>query len=289
MWSLRPCVSNNGHILVIILLCTHSSGSTPIWTHRIVTAWELCGNSQQSFIYYCHYKSCCNPIEVDFSVILWLKIKTSTLSHSPHTVIIIFTGREEEKGSVTFWQRAQQQSSWLCHALREARCHLTPQTPGKGDAWEWEGTCQRSESFSLLIFLYTKFLQAQSQLQAAGEILHTSMMYGHKPLTPKHPHPSTPSSDGESTKENSPVDSQLESSGETSKRTWLTSVSHVHTCCDMARVAQLMEKNDVCEDCKEQKMVEFHASDLERHDRAIDIQEWTSTALLQILRQDLLN
>ena len=57
----------------------------------------------------------------------------------------------------------------------------------------------------------------------------------------------------------------------------------------MARVAQLMEKNDVCEDCKEQKMVEFHASDLERHDRAIDIQEWTSTALLQILRQDLLN
>ena len=57
----------------------------------------------------------------------------------------------------------------------------------------------------------------------------------------------------------------------------------------MARVAQLMEKNDVCEDCKEQKMAEFHASVLERHDRAIDIQEWTSTALLEILRQDLLN
>ena len=60
---------------------------------------------------------------------------------TPHILIIIFTGREEEKGLVTFWQVAQQQSSWLCHALREARCHPTPQTPGEGDAWGWEGTC----------------------------------------------------------------------------------------------------------------------------------------------------
>ena len=140
-----------------------------------------------------------------------------------------------------------------------------------------------------MIFLYTKFLQAQNQLQAAGELLHTSMMYGHKPLTPKHPHPSTPSSDGESAKENSPVDSQLESSGETSKRTRLTSVSRVHSRRDMAKVAQLMEKNDAREDRKEQKMADFHASVLERHDRAIDIQERTSTALLEILRQGLLN
>ena len=36
----------------------------------------------------------------------------------------------------------------------------------------------------------------------------------------------------------------------------------------MAKVAQLMEKNDACEDHKEQKMAEFHASVLERHDRA---------------------
>ena len=91
------------------------------------------------------------------------------------------------------------------------------------------------------------------------------MMYGHKPLTPKHPCPSTPSSDGESAKENSPVDSQLESSGEISKRMRLTSVSQVHSCRDMAKVAQLMEKNDAREDCKEQKMADFHASVLERH------------------------
>ena len=143
--------------------------------------------------------------------------------------------------------------------------------------------------FFLLIFLYTKFLQAQNQLQAAGEILSTSMMYGHKNMTLKHAPPSTPSSDGESTKESSPVDSQLESSGETSEKMQLTSVSHVHSHHDMARVAQLMEKNDTCEDCKEQKMVEFHASVLERHDRAIDIQEQMSTALLEILRQGLLN
>ena len=57
----------------------------------------------------------------------------------------------------------------------------------------------------------------------------------------------------------------------------------------MAKVAQLMEKNDACEDHKEQKMAEFHASVLERHDRAIDIQGWMSTALLEILRQGLLN
>ena len=50
-----------------------------------------------------------------------------------------------------------------------------------------------------------------------------------------------------------------------------------------------MEKNDACEDCKEQKMAEFHASVLERHDRAIDILEQMPTALLEILRQGLLN
>ena len=74
-----------------------------------------------------------------------------------------------------------------------------------------------------------------------------------------------------------------------SKRMRLTSVSHVHSRHDMAKVAQLMEKNDAHENCKEQKMAEFHASVLERHDRGIDIQEWTSTALLEILRQGLLN
>ena len=116
-----------------------------------------------------------------------------------------------------------------------------------------------------MIFLYTKFLQAQNQLWAAGELLRTSMIYGHKPLTPKHPRPSTPSSDGESAKENSLVDSQLESSGETSKSMRLTSVSWVHLRRDMAKVAQLMEKNDAREDCKEQKMADFHASVLERH------------------------
>ena len=35
---------------------------------------------------------------------------------------------------------------------------------------------------------------------------------------------------------------------------------------------------DACEDCKEQKMAEFHTSVLERHDRAIDILEQMSTA-----------
>ena len=41
MRSLRPCVSTNSHIIVIMVLHTHSSGSTPIRTHCIVTAWEL--------------------------------------------------------------------------------------------------------------------------------------------------------------------------------------------------------------------------------------------------------
>ncbi|KAF8532163.1 hypothetical protein JB92DRAFT_3104256 [Gautieria morchelliformis] len=54
-------------------------------------------------------------------------------------------------------------------------------------------------------------------------------------------------------------------------------------------VAQLIEKKDAHEDCKEQKIEEFYASLLERHDRAINIQERTSTALLEILRQGLLN
>ncbi|KAF8519926.1 hypothetical protein JB92DRAFT_2828266 [Gautieria morchelliformis] len=119
--------------------------------------------------------------------------------------------------------------------------------------------------------------EAQNRLRAAGEILRASMMHGHKPMATKRTRPSTPSSDGESTKENSPVDSPLDSGGEMSKRTRLTSV------------ARLMEKNDAREDRKEQKMEEFHASLLERHDRAIDIQERMSTALLDILRQGLLN
>ncbi|KAF8530644.1 hypothetical protein JB92DRAFT_3106255 [Gautieria morchelliformis] len=131
--------------------------------------------------------------------------------------------------------------------------------------------------------------EAQNRLRAAGEILCAPMMHGHKPMAMKRTHPSTPSSDGESTKENSPVDSPLESGGEMSKRTRLTSVSHVHSRRDMAKVAWLMEKNNAREDRKEQKMEEFHVSLLERHDRAIDIQEWTSTVLLDILRQGLLN
>ena len=72
----------------------------------------------------------------------WHGLRYVIISHlTPHILIIIFTGREEEKGSVTFWQGAQQWSSWLCHALREARCHPTPQTPGEGDVWGWEATC----------------------------------------------------------------------------------------------------------------------------------------------------
>ncbi|KAF8509951.1 hypothetical protein JB92DRAFT_3119384 [Gautieria morchelliformis] len=115
--------------------------------------------------------------------------------------------------------------------------------------------------------------EAQNWLRAAGEILRASMMHGHKHMTMKRMRPSTPLSDGESMKENTPVDSQVDSSGGTSKRT----------------VARLMEKNDEHEDHKEQKMEQFHARLLERHDRVIDIQEWMSTALLEILRQGLLN
>ncbi|KAF8527112.1 hypothetical protein JB92DRAFT_3107930 [Gautieria morchelliformis] len=110
--------------------------------------------------------------------------------------------------------------------------------------------------------------EAQNWLRAAGEILRASMMHGHKPMATKRTRPSTPSSDGETTKENSLVDSPLESGGEMSKRTRLTSVSRVHSHRDMAKVAQLMEKNDTREDCKEQKMEEFHASLLERHDKS---------------------
>ncbi|KAF8515476.1 hypothetical protein JB92DRAFT_3114956 [Gautieria morchelliformis] len=69
---------------------------------------------------------------------------------------------------------------------------------------------------------------------------------------------------------------------------WLRAAGEI-LCRDMAKVARLMEKGDAREDRKEQKMEEFHASLLERHDRAIDIQERTSTALLDILRQGLLN
>ncbi|KAF8490272.1 hypothetical protein JB92DRAFT_3128983 [Gautieria morchelliformis] len=61
--------------------------------------------------------------------------------------------------------------------------------------------------------------KAQNWLRAAGEILRTSMMHGHKPMATKRTRPSTPSSDGESMKENSPVDSLLESGREMSKRT----------------------------------------------------------------------
>ncbi|KAF8469351.1 hypothetical protein JB92DRAFT_2838476 [Gautieria morchelliformis] len=122
--------------------------------------------------------------------------------------------------------------------------------------------------------------EAQNRLRVAGEILGASMMHGHKHTTTKRMLPSTPSSDSESTKENTTVDSQADSSSETSKRTRLTSLS---------RVARLMEKNDEREDRKEQKMEQFHAKLLERHDRVIDIQERTSTALLEILRQGLLN
>ena len=64
MLSLRLCVSNNGHILVIILLYTHSSGSTPIQTYSIVTVWELPCDSHIFLTYNCHCVSCCNPIKV---------------------------------------------------------------------------------------------------------------------------------------------------------------------------------------------------------------------------------
>ena len=67
--SLRPCVSNNGHILVITLLCTHSSGSAPIQTHCITTAWELCGNSPHIYFYpYHHYIAYMNTIKLAYSV-----------------------------------------------------------------------------------------------------------------------------------------------------------------------------------------------------------------------------
>jgi hypothetical protein len=110
----------------------------------------------------------------------------------------------------------------------------------------------------LLPLLHTQIMWAQNQLQVAGEILRASMMHGHKKA--KCMGPSTPSSDGESTKENTPADSLAESSGEMSKRTQLTSVSHVHSGCEIAKAAHLIERNDDREECKEKKMDVFHAS-----------------------------
>ncbi|KAF8516087.1 hypothetical protein JB92DRAFT_2829414 [Gautieria morchelliformis] len=102
--------------------------------------------------------------------------------------------------------------------------------------------------------------EAQNWLRAAGEILHVSMMHGHKHMTTKRTWPSTPSSDARRI----PVVKRPRGR-------------------DSPVVARLMEKNDERKDRKEQKMEQFHVSLLERHNRAIDIQEWTSTALLEIL------
>ncbi|KAF8484301.1 hypothetical protein JB92DRAFT_2837000 [Gautieria morchelliformis] len=109
--------------------------------------------------------------------------------------------------------------------------------------------------------------EAQNWLQAAGEILHASMMHGHKHTTTKR-----------MTMKRTPPSTPL------SNARWIPAVKHPRGH-DSLVVAHLMENNDECEDHKEQKMEQFHASLLERHDRAIDIQEWTSTALLEILRQ----
>ena len=51
-----------------------SGGSTTIQTHCIVTAWESPGDSHSFLTYNRHYLSCCNPIEVDFSMIVGYRI-----------------------------------------------------------------------------------------------------------------------------------------------------------------------------------------------------------------------
>ncbi|KAF8526787.1 hypothetical protein JB92DRAFT_3224854 [Gautieria morchelliformis] len=108
--------------------------------------------------------------------------------------------------------------------------------------------------------------EAQNRLRVAGEILRASMMHGHKHTTTKRTRPSTPLSDAR----------------------WIPAVKRPRGR-DSPVVARLMEKNDEREDRKEQKMEQFHAKLLERHDRVIDIQEQTSTVLLEILRQGQLN
>ena len=52
-----------------------SSGSTTTWTHCIVTVWELHCNSH-NLLSTTVTVSCCDPIEVDFSMILWCEIRT---------------------------------------------------------------------------------------------------------------------------------------------------------------------------------------------------------------------
>ncbi|KAF8492260.1 hypothetical protein JB92DRAFT_2835457 [Gautieria morchelliformis] len=78
------------------------------------------------------------------------------------------------------------------------------------------------------------------------------------------------------------------SSTESNKRTQLTSVSCVHGVRETARVARILEQSEEREARREKAMETFHASLLERQDRALAIQERTATALLDILREGLL-
>ena len=123
-------------------------------------------------------------------------------------------------------------------------------------------------------------------LHTARESLHESMITGHRV---KQTWPLPPSSDDDSIKENTPVNSPTVSSAGASKRTCLMSVSYTNSQHELAKMMQLLEKSCEREEQKDKRMEDFQAKLLETQHKVIEIQEQTSAALLDILKKGLLN
>ncbi|KAF8497692.1 hypothetical protein JB92DRAFT_3146622 [Gautieria morchelliformis] len=127
--------------------------------------------------------------------------------------------------------------------------------------------------------------EAQNVSRTSGESMRMNMMKGHAKAK------RTRSSRADDSGKENQVDEDNEpgvSSTESNKRTRLTSVSRVHGARETARVARILEKSEEREEQREKAMETFHASLLERQDRALAIQERTATALLDIIREGLL-
>ena len=110
----------------------------------------------QSFIYYCHYLSCCNHIEADFSVILWLKIRTLHFFEVPFRLFTMWIILWEQWTTCSSFPKQNDQWHFIAVALlwwSERLCDLNSHTiTWKGSqewiglAWPWAHTSMSSKA-----------------------------------------------------------------------------------------------------------------------------------------------
>jgi hypothetical protein len=119
--------------------------------------------------------------------------------------------------------------------------------------------------------------QAQQANRAASEALRDSMLVGHRKQA-KRPHDASTSTSADSDKENTSI------SISTSKCARLKSTYHTKSTEQLGRIVDLVEKN---EQFNQDLLLEARRA-TDANIRAIESQERTNGALLDILRQGLL-